>query len=126
MQTPQEARPSGRIVAEIVEDLRIISAASLVAVQEKIIANAKDVLAGERRRITRTIVKAIIAMPLIIIATLFSGAAGVEFLADTYPLPLSILYGLSALGFFLLAFVILLLPVSPRIQNIRNSKGGSP
>lgn len=121
MQTSPEASPQRKIVAEIVDDLRILSAASIAAIQDKVFERAVEVLASERRRVTGTLVKAIIAMPLIIIATLFSGAAGVEFLADTYPLPLSILYAFSALGFFLLAIVILLLPVarsSPGVKRL--------
>jgi hypothetical protein len=100
------------MITEIVADAVTLAKVTIQSIREQTLRNIEDLAERERRRIGIVIIKAIIAMPLVIIATLFTGAAAVEFLADWYPLPLSALYGVSALLFFMLAAVILLIPIA--------------
>lgn len=100
------------MIPEIVADAATLAKVTIQSLREQTLRNIEDLAERERRLVSGIIVKAIIAMPLVIIATLFIGAAAVEFLADWYPLPLSALYGGSAMLFFMLAAVVLLIPIA--------------
>jgi hypothetical protein len=100
------------IIPEILADAALLTKATVNSMRDQTVRKIEELAENERRRISSLIVKSIIALPLVIIATLFAAAAAVEFLADWYPAPLSAIYGGSALLFFLLATVVLLIPVT--------------
>jgi uncharacterized integral membrane protein len=98
--------PARQIMHEMTEDLSLLLRLSV----SHAAARAKQIMDEERRLMQVVVTRAILSLPVLIMATLFAGAAVIEWLAGMFPLPLSTVYGLAALAFALLAVVIFLWP----------------
>lgn len=98
--------PSRQLIREVTEDIGVLVRASAAGAAVR----ARQILDEERRIMSAVVLRAILSLPILIMATLFAGAAVIEWLAGLFPMPLATVYGLAALCFALLATVILLWP----------------
>ena len=95
-----------QFLREVTEDVSVLTRMSVANAALRI----RQIIDDERRQLSATMIRAILSLPIIIMATLFAGAAAVEWLANVFPLPLASVYAVAALCFALLATVILVWP----------------
>ncbi len=98
--------PVPHFLREVTEDLSVLTRMSIANAVMRI----RQVIDDERRQLSSMMLRALLSLPIVIMATLFAGAAAVEWLANVFPLPLAAVYGVAALCFALLAILILLWP----------------
>ncbi len=106
---PESLRGSANgplLLREIAEDMTILTRLTV----NQAVHKARQLLDEERRQISGVLIRAILSLPVIIMAALFAGAAAVEWLGSMFPLPLPAVYGIAAACFALLAVVILIWP----------------
>lgn len=99
-----------KITREILEDGAYLGK----LVVQHIMDGLRNTVQEETATLTKTIVRALIALPLLMMASLFAGAAAIEWLAENIMLSLTTVYGIGALVFLLLALVVILIPVRRR------------
>lgn len=99
-----------KITREILEDGAYLGK----LVVQHIMDGLRNTVQEETATLTKTIVRALIALPLLMMASLFAGAAAIEWLAENIMLSLTTVYGIGALVFLLLALVVTLIPVRRR------------
>jgi len=102
----QGVSPARQIMREMGDDISLLLRLSV----SHAAARAKQIVDEERRAMQAVVTRAILSLPVLIMATLFAGAAVIEWLAGMFPLPLATVYALAAATFALLAVVILLWP----------------
>jgi len=101
-----DGAPAGQIMREMGDDISLLLRLSV----SHAAARVKQIVDEERHLMQVVMTRAILSLPVLIMATLFAGAALIEWLAGMFPLPLATVYGLAAATFALLAVVILLWP----------------
>ena len=95
-----------QFIQEVTEDLSILTRLAVANGTIRI----REILDEERRQLSGAVIRALISLPIIIMATLFAGAAAIEWMANLFPLPLAAVYAVAAVCFALLAILILIWP----------------
>ncbi len=98
-----------QFIQEVTEDLSILTRLTVANGAVRI----REILDEERRRLSRAVIRALISLPVIMMATLFAGAAAIEWMANLFPFPLAAVYAVAAVCFALLAILILVWPKRP-------------